>query len=105
MLGDAYVEKQQWLEAESALKKSIELQPDLAPALFRPWRPALTKRKLSRSRRGFEEGVELTPDATSANTNWQKRIGPWAAGRKPRLWPRITVKALPDLAAAHVAPR
>src|SRR6202008_4490416 len=34
MLGDAYVEKQQWPEAESALKKSIELQPDLAPAYF-----------------------------------------------------------------------
>jgi len=34
MLGDAFVEKQQWPEAETALKKSIELQPDLAPAYF-----------------------------------------------------------------------
>ena len=102
MLGDAYVEKQQWPEAETALKKSIELQPDLAPAYFDLGALRNQTKNYAGAEEALKKGLELTPDATVGKYELAKTY--WALGRWQDAAPLAaeTVKALPDLAAAHV---
>jgi thioredoxin-like negative regulator of GroEL len=102
MLGDAFVEKQQWPEAEIALKKSIELQPDLVPAYFDLGALRNQTKNYSGAEEALKKGLELTPDATGGKYELAKTY--WAMGRWQDAAPLAadTVKALPDLAAAHV---
>ena len=102
MLGDAYVEKQQWPEAEKALKKSIELQPDLAAAYFDLGALRNQTKNYPGAEEALKKGLELTPDATVGKYELAKTY--WALGRWQDAAPLAadTVKALPDLAAAHV---
>jgi tetratricopeptide (TPR) repeat protein len=102
MLGDAYVEKQQWPEAETALKKSIELQPDLAPAYFDLGALRNQTKNYPGAEEALKKGLELTPDATVGKYELAKTY--WGMGRWQDAAPFAadTVKALPDLAAAHV---
>jgi len=102
MLGDAFVEKQQWPEAETALKKSIELQPDLAPAYFDLGALRNQTKNYPGAEEALKKGLELTPDATIGKYELAKTY--WALGRWQDAAPLAvdTVKALPDLAAAHV---
>ena len=102
MLGDALVEKQQWPEAETALKKSIELQPDLAPAYFDLGALRNKTKNYPGAEEALKKGLELTPDATAGKYELAKTY--WGMGRWQDAAPFAadTVKALPDLAAAHV---
>jgi tetratricopeptide (TPR) repeat protein len=102
MLGDALVEKQQWPEAETALKKSIGLQPDLAPAYFDLGALRNQTKNYPGAEQSLKKGLELTPDATIGKYELAKTY--WALGRWQDAAPLATdtVKALPDLAAAHV---
>lgn len=102
MLGDALVEKQQWPEAETALKKSIELQPDLSPAYFDLGALRNQTKNYPGAEEALKKGLELTPDATIGKYELAKTY--WALGRWQDAAPLAadTVKALPDLAAAHV---
>jgi len=102
MLGNAFVEKQQWPEAETALKKSIELQPDLAPAYFDLGALRNQTKNYLGAEEALKKGLELTPDATVGKYELAKTY--WALGRWQEAAPLAadTVKALPDLAAAHV---
>ena len=102
MLGDAFVEKQQWPEAETALKKSIELQPDLAPAYFDLGALRNQTKNYSGAEETLKKGLDLTPDATVGKYELAKTY--WALSRWQDAAPLATdtVKALPDLAAAHV---
>lgn len=102
MLGDAFVEKQQWPEAETALKKSISLQPDLAPAYFDLGALRNQTKNYAGAEEALKKGLELTPDATVGKYELAKTY--WALGRWQDAAPLAadTVKALPDLAAAHV---
>ena len=102
LLGDAYGEKQQWPEAESALKKSIELQPDLAPAYFDLGALRNQTKNYPGAEEALKKGLELTPDATVGKYELAKTY--WGMGRWQDAAPFAadTVKALPDLAAAHV---
>ena len=102
MLGDAFLQKQQWPEAETALKKSIELQPDLAPAYFDLGALRNQTKNYAGAEQSLKKGLELTPDATIGKYELAKTY--WALGRWQDAAPFAvdTVKALPDLAAAHV---
>jgi tetratricopeptide (TPR) repeat protein len=102
MLGDALVEKQQWPEAETALKKSIDLQPDLAPAYFDLGALRNQTKNYPGAEEALKKGLELTPDATIGKYELAKTY--WGLGRWQDAAPLAadTVKALPDLAAAHV---
>jgi len=102
MLGDAFVEKQQWPEAETALKKSIELLPDLAPAYFDLGAMRNQTKNYAGAEEALKKGLELTPDAVVGKYELAKTY--WALGRWQDAAPLAadTVKALPDLAAAHV---
>jgi tetratricopeptide (TPR) repeat protein len=102
MLGDALVEKQQWPEAETALKKSIDLQPGLAPAYFDLGALRNQTKNYAGAEEALKKGLELAPDATVGKYELAKTY--WAMGRWQDAAPLAaeTVKALPDLAAAHV---
>jgi len=102
MLGDAFVEKQQWPEAETALKRSIELQPDLAPSYFDLGALRNQTKNYPGAEESLKKGLELTPDATVGKYELAKTY--WATGRWQDAAPLATdtVTALPDLAAAHV---
>ena len=102
MLGDTLVEKQQWPEAETALKRSIELQPDMAPAYFDLGALRNQTKNYAGAEEVLKKGLELTPDATVGKYELAKTY--WALGRWQDAAPLATdtVKALPDLAAAHV---
>jgi Flp pilus assembly protein TadD len=102
LLGDAFVEKQQWPEAETALKKSIELQPDLAPAYFDLGALRNQTKNFPGAEEALKKGLELTPDATVGKYELAKTY--WVLGRWQDAAPLAadTVRALPDLAAAHV---
>jgi tetratricopeptide (TPR) repeat protein len=102
MLGDAFVEKQQWPEAEIALKRSIELQQDLAPAYFDLGALRNQTKNYTGAEEALKKGLELTPDAAVGKYELAKTY--WAMGRWQDAAPLAadTVKALPDLAAAHV---
>jgi tetratricopeptide (TPR) repeat protein len=102
MLGAAYVEKLQWPEAEAALKKSIELQPDLAPAYFDLGALRNQTKDYPGAEEALKKGLELTPDATVGKYELAKTY--WAMGRWQDAAPLAadTLKALPDLASAHV---
>ena len=101
-LGDALVEKQQMPEAEAALKKSIELQPDLAPAYFDLGALRNQTKNYPGAEEALKKGLELTPDATIGKYELAKTY--WALGRWQDAAPFATetVKAIPDLAAAHI---
>ncbi len=102
MLGEAFVEKQQWSEAETALKKSIDLQPDLAPAYFDLGALRNQTKNYAGAEESLKKGLELTPDATIGKYELAKTY--WGLDRWQDAAPLATdtVKALPDLAAAHV---
>jgi Flp pilus assembly protein TadD len=102
LLGDAYVEKQQWPEAETAFKKSIELQPDLASAYFDLGALHNQTKDYPGAEEALKKGLELTPDATVGKYELAKTYS--AMGRWQDAAPLAadSVKALPDLAAAHV---
>jgi tetratricopeptide (TPR) repeat protein len=102
MLGNAFAEKQQWPEAETALKKSIDLQPDLAPAYFDLGALRNQTKNYAGAEEALKKGLELTPDAAVGKYELAKTY--WAMGRWQDAAPFVsdTVKALPDLAAAHV---
>ena len=102
MLGNAFLQNQQWPEAEAALKKSIELQPDLAPAYFDLGALRNQTKNYTGAEESLKKGLELTPDATVGKYELAKTY--WALGRWQDAAPLAadTVRALPDLAAAHV---
>ena len=102
MLGDAFVEKQQWQEAETAFKKSIDLRPDMAPAYFDLGALRNQTKNYAGAEEALKRGLELTPDATVGKYELAKTY--WAMGRWQDAAPFAvdTVKAVPDLAAAHV---
>ncbi len=102
MLGNAYLQNQKWPEAETALKKSIDLQPDLAPAYFDLGALRNQTKNYSGAEEALKKGLELTPDTTVGKYELAKTY--WGMGRWQDAAPFAadTVKALPDLAAAHV---
>jgi len=102
MLGNAFLQKQQWPEAETALKKSISLQPDLAPSYFDLGALRNQTKNYLGAEEALKKGLELTPDATAGKYELAKTY--WAMGRWQDAAPFAvdTVKEAPDLAAAHV---
>jgi tetratricopeptide (TPR) repeat protein len=102
MLGNAFLQNQQWPEAETALKKSIALQPDLAPSYFDLGALRNQTKNYAGAEEALKKGLELTPDATVGKYELAKTY--WALGRWQDAAPFAvdTVKAVPDLAAAHV---
>jgi len=102
MLGQAYAQKQQWPEAESAFKHSIELEPKLAAAYMDLGALRNQTRNYPGAEEALKKGLELNPDAPAAEFELAKTYS--ATGRWQEAAPLVesAVKELPDLAPAHV---
>jgi Tfp pilus assembly protein PilF len=102
MLGEAYAQKQQWPDAESALKHSIELEPKLADSYMDLGALRNQTRNYAGAEEALKKGLELKPDFPMAQYELAKTYS--ATGRWQDAAPLVeaAVKELPDLAPAHV---
>ena len=102
LLGEAYAQQQQWPEAESALKRSIELEPKLADSYMDLGALRNQTKNYPGAEEALKKGLNLKPDFPMAEYELAKTYS--ATGRWQEAAPlaEAAVKELPDLAAAHV---
>jgi tetratricopeptide (TPR) repeat protein len=102
MLGEAYLEQQDFRKAESALRRSIELQPKFAAAYVDLGAVLNQTKDYTGAEQALKKGLELSPDATAAKYELAKTY--WALGRWQEAAPYAvdSVKEQPQLAPAHV---
>jgi|ERR1700730_6413952 len=102
MLGEAYLEQQEWQNAEAALKRSIELEPKLAASYVDLGAIANQQHNYPAAEEALKKGLELSPDASTAKYELAKTY--WAMGRWQEAAPlaQETVAAQPTLAGARV---
>ncbi|MGB2677835.1 MAG: tetratricopeptide repeat protein [Candidatus Acidiferrum sp.] len=87
--------------AETALRRSIELEPKLAASYVDLGAVENQEKNYPAAEEALKKGLELGPDSTPAKYELAKTF--WAEGRWQDAAPyaEATVKAVPDLAAAH----
>jgi Tfp pilus assembly protein PilF len=102
LLGEAYAEQQQWPDAESALKRSIELEPKLADSYLDLGAIRNQTKNYVGAEEALKKGLELMPEFPMAQYELAKTYS--ATGRWQEAAPlaETAVKGLPDLAPAHV---
>jgi Flp pilus assembly protein TadD len=102
MLGEAYLEQQDWKKSEEALKKSIALDPKLAAAYVDLGAIYNQQKNYPQAEAALKKGLELSPDATAAKYELAKTY--WATNRWQEAGPyaRDVVNETPSLAGAHV---
>ena len=102
LLGEAYAQKQQWPEAESALKRSIELEPKLADSYLDLGALRNQTKNYAGAEEALKKGLELKPDSPIAQYELAKTYA--ATGRWQDAAPLVesAIKEQPDLAPAHV---
>ena len=102
LLGEAYIQKQSWPEAEDALKRSIELEPTLAASYMDLGGLRNQTKNYPAAEEALKKCLELSPDSPAAKYELAKTY--MATGRWQDAAPLAeeAVKALPDLASAHV---
>jgi predicted Zn-dependent protease len=102
MLGEAYLEQQDWKKSEEALKKSITLDPNLAAAYMDLGAVYNQQKDYPQAETALKKGLELSPDATAAKYELAKTY--WATNRWQEAAPyaQAVVKEVPALAGAHV---
>ena len=101
MLGEAYLQQKDWKRAEAALRRSLELDPKLAASYVDLGAVKNQEKDYPAAEEALKKGLELSPDAALAKYELAKTY--WAVGRWQDAAPyaEATVKAVPDLAAAH----
>jgi tetratricopeptide (TPR) repeat protein len=102
LLGEAFLQKQDWQQAESALKRSIELEPKLSASYLDLGGLRNQTKNYAGAEEALKKCLELSPDTPAAQYELAKTY--FATGRWQEAAPlaESAVKALPDLAAAHV---
>jgi len=102
LLGEAYAEQQLWPDAESALKRSIELEPKLADSYMDLGALRNQTKNYAGAEEVLKKGLELKPDFPMAQYELAKTYS--ATGRWQEAAPlaETAVKELPDFAPAHV---
>lgn len=102
LLGEAYLQKQDWRQAESALTHSIALEPKLAASYFDLGSLHNQNKDYPAAEAALKKCLEISPDAPAAQYELAKTY--FATGRWQEAAPlaESAVKQLPDLAAAHV---
>jgi tetratricopeptide (TPR) repeat protein len=102
LLGEAYLQKQDWQQAESALKHSIELEPKLSASYLDLGTLYDQNKDYPAAETALKKCLEISPDSPAAQYELAKTY--FATGRWQDAAPlaESSVKALPDLAPAHV---
>ena len=102
MLGETYLEQQDWKKSEAALKKSISLEPKLTAAYVDLGAIYNQQKDYPQAEAALKKGLELSPDATAAKYELAKTY--WAMSRWQEAAPyaQAVVKEAPALAGAHV---
>jgi tetratricopeptide (TPR) repeat protein len=102
MLGEAYLEQQDWQKAETALRKSIELEPRVAATYVDLGAVANQQHNYSAAEEALKKGLALSPDASAAKYELAKTY--WAMSRWQDAIPlaQEAVAAQPGLSGARV---
>jgi tetratricopeptide (TPR) repeat protein len=102
LLGEAYLQKQDWQQAESALKHSIELEPKLSASYLDLGTLYNQNKDYPAAESALKKCLEISPDSPAAQYELAKTY--FATGRWQDAAPlaESSVKTLPDLAPAHV---
>jgi Flp pilus assembly protein TadD len=102
LLGEAYLEQQDWQNAESALKKSIELEPRVAATYVDLGAVENQQHNYSAAEETLKKGLTLSPDAASGKYELAKTY--WSMGRWHDAIPlaQEAVAAQPNLSGARV---
>ena len=79
LLGTAYAEMGNWVEAEAALSKAVELNDKLGLAYLELGSVLNQQRKFAEAERSLRRGLELSPDAAEGNYELGRTY--WALGR------------------------
>jgi len=102
LIGEAYLQKQDWAQAETALKKSIELEPKLTASYLDLGGLRNQTKDYPGAEDSLKKCLELSPNTPAAQYELAKTY--FATGRWQEAAPlaESAVKAAPDLASAHV---
>jgi len=102
LLGEAYLQKQDWQQAESALNRSIELEPKLAASYLDLGGLRNQTKNYPGAEVALKKCLDLSPDSPGAQYELAKTY--WATGRWQEAAPlaESVVKQAPDLASAHL---
>jgi tetratricopeptide (TPR) repeat protein len=102
VLGEAYLQKQDWSQAETALKHSVELEPKLTASYLDLGGLRNQTKNYAGAEEALKKCLELSPNSPAAEYQLAKTY--WATGRWQDAAPlaESAVKALPDMASAHV---
>ena len=102
LLGTAYLEQQNWKDAEVALQKSIRFDPNSADAYLALGAVLNQTKDYPRAETALLRGLELKPDAATGHYELAKTY--WALGRWREAAPHVrkAVSSMPDVASPHV---
>jgi len=102
LLGEAYLQKQDWQQAEASLKKSIELEPKLTASYLDLGGLRNQNKDYAGAEEALKKCLDLNPNSPAAQYELAKTY--WATGRWQEAAPlaESAVKELPDMASAHV---
>ena len=102
LTGEAYLQKQDWAQAETALKRSIELEPKLTASYLDLGGLRNQTKDYPGAEEALKKCLELSPDTPAAQYELAKTY--FATGRWQDAAPlaESAVKTAPDLASAHV---
>ena len=102
LLGEAYLQKKDWQQAETALQRSVELEPKLAASFLDLGGLRNQTGNYPGAEDALKKCLEIDPNAPAAQYELARTY--WAMGRWQDAAPlaESAVKALPDLAPAHV---
>src|SRR6266852_1255972 len=102
MLGEAYLEQQDWKNAQAALRRSVQLDPKSSTTYVDLGAVENQQRNYLAAEEALKKGLDLSPDASSAKYELAKTY--WAMGRWDDAAPlaKDAVAGLPELATARV---
>jgi Flp pilus assembly protein TadD len=102
LLGSAYLEKQDWKQAQASLEKVIQLDPNLSDAYLELGAVYNQTKDYPKAETALTKGLQLSPDAAGGHYELAKTY--WAMNRWQDAAPHASqaVATLPNLAPPHV---
>jgi Flp pilus assembly protein TadD len=102
MLGTAYVQQQNWKDAQPALEKATQLDPKSPTAFFELGAVFNQTKNYPEAEKALNQGLTLNPDAAAGHYELAKAYLAEGKWQEAEPHAKKAVDGLPDLAAAHV---